>query len=381
MAFWSFTQRDHKALASSSRNTPNSNPTIPRDGEFVAALDDLLPSLLKDSAMVSIEKLPFNSPAADFGAFPYEGGVVFASSRNNSAPLRQDFEWMQQPYLDLFHVAKDSTKGWRKPELLPAAINTRYHESNFFMVPGGNQAVFTRNDFFETRQGQKHAGVILLQTYFAEMKGLEVGEITPFAWNNHEYSVGHACVSSDGSKMYLVSDMPGGQGGKDIYVSTRQGSGWSQPRNLGAPVNTLGDEMFPYLHSDGTLYFASNGHPGLGHLDIFKAKLDEPEVKIRNLGYPINSPFDDFAFLLESDGANGYLSSNRTGGMGDDDIYRFKIEGVRVEIIVRDKNAKLPIENAKIRVMDEGTGSPTISPTARAASCSRQPQIATLMAL
>lgn len=345
---------DHKGAREQFAQYAQLLPSDPRGASFVAALDDL-PSLLKDSAMVSLEILPFNSNTTDFGAFPYEGGVVFASSRNNSAPLRQDFEWMQQPYLDLFHVAEDSGKGWRKPALLPATINSRYHESNFFMVPGGTQAVFTRNDFFDHDKGKNAQGVILLQTYFAEMKGLDVGEITPFAWNNHEYSVGHACISANGREMYLVSDMPGGEGGKDIYFCTRQGTGWSQPRNIGAPVNTLGDEMFPYVHSDGTLYFASNGHPGLGNLDIFAADLTEPQPKVRNLGYPINSAYDDFAYLLHADGTGGYLSSNRPG-MGDDDIYRFKVQGVRVEVIVRDKIAKLPIENAKIRVVDEGTG-------------------------
>ncbi len=330
-------------------------PEDPRGPAFVKALEDLQ-SLLKDSAMVRIENLPYNSSSSDFGAFPYEGGIVFSSSRNNSAPLRQDFQWLDQPYLDLFHVAQDSAKGWRKPTMLPAAINTRYHESNFFVQPGTQSAYFTRNNFYKNDKGKSSQGVILLETYIAEMNGLNVGSVTPFTWNNNEYSVGHACLAADGKTLYFVSDMPGGQGGKDLYSCKKQGTGWSQPRNLGPGINTLGDEMFPFVYGDGTLFFSSNGHPGLGHLDIFATNLADSSGTVRNLGYPINTAYDDFAYMLSADGIRGYLSSNRPGGKGDDDVYSFKVEGVKVEILVRDKIAHLPIENAMIRVVDEGSG-------------------------
>ena len=163
---------------------------------------------------------------------------------------------------------------------------------------------------------------------------------TNFPYNNvKEYSLGHASLSEDGKVLYYASDMPGGKGGVDIWYSELQSDGsWGTPQNAGDAINTAGDEMFPSIHKN-TLYYSSNGHVGMGGLDIFKAVGEKGRfAKAINLGYPLNSASDDFAFVVASEDDNqtlGYLTSNRTGGAGFDDIYSFNYQKPKINIILR----------------------------------------------
>jgi hypothetical protein len=158
----------------------------------------------------------------------------------------------------------------------------------------------------------------------AELKGKKYGKAVPMAFNSDGYSTGHPAISKDGRLIVFSSDRPGGQGGSDLYMSYRNGDTWGEPENLGFRVNTAGDEMFPFLLDDGTLLFSSNGHAGLGGLDLFSAQQAEVGfVDVTNLGVPINSPQDDFSMIVTS-GGRGYFSSNRSGGKGSDDIYFFQ---------------------------------------------------------
>ena len=155
--------------------------------------------------------------------------------------------------------------------------------------------------------------------------GDQLIEAVPF--NDREYSVGHAALTADGQTLYFASDKPGGYGGVDIYKSVRDQSGnWAAPTNLGPSINTSGDEMFPFVSNDGTLYFSSNGHLGLGGLDVFSAtavSTKEGWSAPENLGFPINTNSDDFGYIIDKENKNGYFVSNRAGGKGDDDIYKF----------------------------------------------------------
>jgi outer membrane protein OmpA-like peptidoglycan-associated protein len=177
------------------------------------------------------------------------------------------------------------------------------------------------------------------------------GSMEAFEHNNKEYSVAHPSISLDGSKMYFVSDKPGGMGGTDIYVSKRKGDSWEEPVNVGASVNTSGNEMFPYIVGDSTLYFSSDGLVGLGGMDVFYINLNDSTAVARNMGYPLNTRYDDFGLICFPSQMAGYFCSNRPGGKGDDDIYLFKLhppDSITIHGIVVDADTNLPIPNAKV---------------------------------
>lgn len=328
----------------------------PRGKNFLAALKRY-DRLMADSALVEISPMPFNTEHPEFGAYPYLDGIVFASARNEGPPVIHDFNWMDEPFLNLYftHKKKDSAT-WSKPEFLKGDVNTRYHESNFSQGADSTFFFFSRNSFFDRKKGRDEGGIIKLNLYSGKIEGLKTSKILPFPYNDDNFSVTHPALSADGEVLVFVSDMPGGAGGKDLYMSHKQGAGWSKPENLRA-INTPGDEVFPFLHTDGTLYFSSDGHPGLGKLDIFSVRL-EGSRQAHNMGYPVNTPHDDFAFYLAPNNEDGFISSNRPGGMGNDDIYAIKIKKPTVEIYVWDAKDKSPIANAEVTVVagedDEG---------------------------
>jgi peptidoglycan-associated lipoprotein len=166
--------------------------------------------------------------------------------------------------------------------------------------------------------------------------------------------VAHPAISPDGATLYFVSDMPGGQGGKDIWKVTREGDKdtWGRPENLGPTINTSGDEMFPYVHSDGTLYFSSNGHIGLGGLDIFKAKQENNKWVVENMGYPINSHADDFGICFQAESEQGFFSSNREI-KGDDNIYKFSLPPLKFTLtgVVKDEKTERTLSDATVKII------------------------------
>lgn len=327
-------------------------PEDPRGANYLAALDRY-DRLLADSIRVTLdhcEELGINTPETEFGVFPYQDGLIYAAAREVGPAVVQDFNWMDDPFLNFFYLAprKDSAS-WGKPERLEGEANTRYHESNFTMADGGDAFYFTRNNYFGKQKGQNEQGIILLKIYKATIVGLETAAVEEFPYNSDQYSVTHPAISPDGESLYFVSDMPGGVGGKDLYRCRKSGNGWTQPENLTA-INTPGDEMFPFIHADGTLYFSSDGHPGLGHLDLFSVKAGSNQPL--NMGYPLNSAYDDFAIYLDRSGKEGYFASDRVGGLGKDDIYHFLLQKPTLEIFVLDSIAALPIEGATVTLYD-----------------------------
>lgn len=308
-------------------------------------------NLYRDSSRYVVTGLPFNSEASDFGAISYGGGLVFSSSRKADGFLNKDFSWLDAPFLNLLHVPRTGKEptDWGEPEPLKGDINTQFHESNFSWSTARSEIYFTRNNYFQQKKGKSTEGVILLKIYSAVMDGLDGSDVSELSFNNDEYSVGHPCLSPDGNSLYFVSDMPGGFGGRDLYVSERGGEEWGAPVNLGDRINTPGDEMFPYMHKDGTLYFSSDGQPGLGHFDIFEAS-PGASWSVKNMGSPINTGYDDFGPFIDKDKKSGYFSSNRPGGVGDDDIYHFALSGALVEVVVLDKVAQLPVEGAGVEI-------------------------------
>lgn len=273
-----------------------------------------------------VEPVYFNSEYSEFGAVVKDDEIIFTSGRNDQAIIQYEYSWKDRPYLDIYETPVEKPAIYSKADILTKGINSRFHDGPVCYSPDKQEIFLTRSSFnhgLPTYSEKKENHFML---YSAKLSDKGWGKMTELPFDSKNYSCGHPSVSADNSTLYFASDMPGGYGGSDIYYSNRIDSGWSEPVNMGKDINTEGDEMFPFISDAGELYFASNGHLGLGGLDIFMAeKKSDGKYTIVNMGYPLNSSADDFSFYLLPDGTEGYFASNRDGGKGDDDIYKFTI--------------------------------------------------------
>lgn len=340
------------------------NPFDRRARILYGGMDKVL-EIAADSMNYKIIEIPINSSASQFSpAFYKENKLVFPSSRKPPTRRRVD-TWTEESFLDLYITTRYKDGGYSEPELLSGKVNQRYHEGPLTFNEDFTEMYFTRN-FYEGRRRQLSEDRILkLEIFHAVLEGDEwdVKGQLPFA--DKEFSFGHPSLTPDGKTMYFSSDKEGGFGRGDIYVMHKNEDGsWGEPENLGEDINSEGEEAFPYIHPDGTLYFASDGRPGLGGLDIFRAVKTDDGWEVSNLGPPINSPFDDFGIIKSEDKEWGYFSSNRPGGKGTDDIYRFERRiDVFLEILVLDRLTERPIENAIVKVIDKESGEEKILET------------------
>lgn len=278
---------------------------------------------LMDSGHTRISHLSMNTEQQDFSPAYYNGKIVFTSSREKTKPVKRNWNWNGLPFLDLYVADVGPTGELESIEELHTKINKKYHEGPACFNGSGNVMMFTRNNY----SGSDEKGVKKLKLFETKKSGEDWSEALAFAYNSDSYSVGHPALSGDGKTLYFASDMPGGEGGTDIYKSVLGEDGmWSKPENLGKQINTEGNEMFPFLHAEGYLIFASNGHPGLGGLDLFIAQEQNGSFsKVLNMKSPVNSRFDDFGMCLDRQMKKGYFSSNRSTGNGSDDIYAVEI--------------------------------------------------------
>lgn len=264
--------------------------------------------LKNDSASFSVKKMPFNKNLGDFSPVYHEEGLVYASARRKGS-LNREYGWDNLAFLDLYYVKKKNGEYPKKSKLLRKSYRSSVHDGPVFYSKDGKTAFLTRN----RKEKDARRGEYIVFGIYILQKGDDGkwGELQPFHYNSKDYSVGHVALSPDENTMYFASDMPGGLGGVDIWKSEKQGGGWSKPVNLGKIINTTDNEMFPYISQDGTLYFASKGHVGLGGLDIFESrKLGDGFSHPVNLGYPLNTQYDDFG-LITLDGKTGFFSSDR----------------------------------------------------------------------
>lgn len=280
-----------------------------------------LAKIQKDEGRYNITHLSMNTEQQDFGTAYYNNQIVFTSSRSGAKGVKRTYNWNNLPFLDLYVANTDQTQ-LSEVEKFNKGLNKKMHEGPASFSKDGEFMAFTRNNY-ETRSSKES---INLKLFFAvKQADGKWSEPKSFRLNDEEYSIGHPCLSADGKTMYFVSDMPGGEGGTDIYKITKVDDNlWGKPENL-VNINTEGNEMFPFFHEkQKTLFFASNGHLGLGGLDVFLA----PEVggfsTVINAGFPLNSKADDFALIVDENMKNGYFSSNRETGKGNDDIYSFQ---------------------------------------------------------
>lgn len=297
--------------------------------------------------LYTVKNLSVNSEGSDFGGYSYFDEVLFLSTRYESLSVKREWTWDGTRFLDVFTANENNGELTETGILKP--ICSKYHEGPL-CFDGGTGLYFTRNNAGKTRFDQN--GIRNLSMFFGAVDVLGGISETLMPFCSSEYSVGHPALSPDKKTLYFASDMPGSKG-VDIYEVPVLGFGkWGTPKRVEGNVNTDGDEMFPFVASDGTLFFSSNGHVGIGGLDVFR-RMSNGEIQ--NLGEPLNSINDDFAFILKGDKRNGYVSSNRVGGKGDDDIYSIKYTGPLDIVIagtVKDDKTGENISNAYVVIKD-----------------------------
>jgi len=347
----------------------------------------------QDSATYKVDYLySLNSRQSDFSPMYYKSGLVFVSAREEGGAIKRVFMQNQTPFLDLFMFAdttelrKDNIKAMKqasgavggstfstsdkleamateekekplsKIEQFSKTLNSKYHEGPVTFFKDYKKIVFTRNNYNKGRSRTSSDGVNKLKLYIAAENGKTWGSVKELPFNSDDYSCGHPSLSPDESKLYFVSDMPGGFGGTDIYVVDYRDGNWGSPVNLGREINTEGNEMYPYVDENGNMYFSSDGHEGLGGLDVFYVEMKEgiPINDVKNLGTPINSEKDDFGLITNGTRSSGYFSSNRKRGYGDDNLYSFRHGCRQLNLLVYDAESKKPLEAVDVRMLKNG---------------------------
>lgn len=289
---------------------------------------------LKDKIKrIEVKEVDGNTRFTDMTAAYYNDRLVFSSAKDSFSMVRNNFEWNDQPFLNLFETKPNPKSDFSGSIPFSTKLNTRVHEGPVIFTSDYKTIYFTRNGHISGKKNKSPNGVNNLQIFISSFDGKEWSEPVSFQYNSDTYSVGHPALSPDNKTLYFVSNMPGGFGETDIYKSEMLNGRWSKPVNLGETINTEGKEMFPFVDKEGIFYFSSNGHQGIAGLDIYAANLVENDkYLVTNLGSPINSSFDDFGFILNTDSLSGYFTSNRTGGAGDDDIYAFAVDGIELKV-------------------------------------------------
>lgn len=316
--------------------------------------------LSKQQDQLDVEALNFNSVFSDIGPAFYRDGLVFGSVR---APQKSAPNQIVNPFYDLYYARMtDGHFKFDEPESFSSRINSRVHEAIVTFSPDGSMIYFTRNQGTDNEHSSARATGLEI-VYAVSEDGNRWGELQLMPFNSPKYSIAHPALSDDGKRLFFSSDMPGGFGGKDIYLTEWKDEHWNTPVNLGPLVNTEGDEMFPFYHASGKLYFSSDGQVGLGGQDIFTT---EPNIagvwaNIENVGGPINTEWDDYGIIVSKDDSYGYFTSNRPGGIGKDDIYGFQPIGLAQEEEPEEIVAEVPRADQNkvvihIQVIDAATG-------------------------
>ncbi len=314
----------------------------------------------KPTRFVVEEEVVLNSPALDFAPAMMDkkdNVILFTSSREGSSGNKVD-ERSGENFSDLYQSARDKKGKWGEPLPLDISINTEANEGSAKLNAKRNTMYFTRCEF----EKKKTLGCDIYKANFVGGKFSEVAKINLKAEGEEAITVGHPTVNKTENLLVFAADYPGGQGGKDLWmiVYDKKAKEWSKPQNLGPKINTEKDESNPFLAETGELYFSSNGHTGMGGLDIFKAA-EVGENKwgdVENMKAPINSPKDDYGMYF-TDSDKGFFSSNRVGGRGKDDIYSFFYPPIMFVLkgTVYDKDSKKGVPGATVKVTGNDGGS------------------------
>lgn len=325
-------------------------PNDPRSKEFINN-SDYLSKISNKEKLFDLKKLSINSEKSDFGAIQYNDVLYFASSRNES---RKIYGWNNEPFLDLYRSNYNEKEATYSEPIPISELNSIYHEGPLTMTQDGKTVYFSSESFneklFEKNKSKKiRLGQVNL--YKATDNNGKWTNITPLAFNSKSYSVSNPSVTRDGKTLYFASNMPGTLGGLDLWkVSVNDDGSFGVPENLGDKVNTSQDESFPFISDEGILYFSSKGLTGLGGFDIFSINLNKDEAAY-NLGKPVNSEKDDFAFTFNKKNKLGFISSNRNG---KDQIYSSipVIPNGQIHVVVSNSVNDAPLTNARVVILD-----------------------------
>ncbi len=326
--------------------------------------------LLKSEAKFIVKPLKgFNTKYSEFGAIMHEGQVYYASARSEGS---KKYGWNKEPYLDIYMSDYDApTNTLTNESILGSEINTKYNEGTVSFSKDGKTMYFSgesldRNaGFFDKKLKKDATGKSTINIYSATLVDGAWGNVIILPFNTENINASGPAVSTDGKRLYFSSDMDGTIGGSDIwYVTINGGNSYGEPVNLGKNINTEGQEFFPYISSKNTLYFSSNGHSGLGMLDVFATKINgNTYEKVRNLGSPINSNRDDFSYTVDESSKKGFFASNRKGGSGSDDIYAFEqiipICDVTLTVQIVDVKTDKPLTMTSVVIFDENNNKVT----------------------
>jgi outer membrane protein OmpA-like peptidoglycan-associated protein len=354
--------------------------------KMAASCDTAMAWMQRSKAFEVQKHDKLNSEGADFSPVKIQDGLLFASDRlmvdNKKQTERSN--WSGNGYIQLYLAKATSDSTYAAPVPLPSSVNTAYHNGPATFLEKEQTLYFTRTQVVKRRAGHTNPDPTSWfkgsdnrthtnrhGIYTAVRKGEKWEKVQPFIYNNtDEFSIGHPAITPDGQVLYFASDMPGGLGETDIYYSERQPDGtWGKPVNAGNVINTSGRESFVSVGEDGSLYFSSDGHLGMGGLDIFKTVgAHKAWTKAQNLQYPLNTSQDDFGILTDSTGTKGMLSSGRLGQNGFDDIFTFEKYNVpctligkaieRFAIAGTSRKKEEPVEEVLLQLIEEGKSTP-----------------------
>lgn len=301
-----------------------------------------------------------NSSSTDYSPVFFQNGLVYVSSRNKNGPRDQKTD---ETFSELYFSPFDPNGDPSTPQAFSMEMNSILHEGPVTFSRDWNSIFFTRNNMHKGAAKAGRNKVVHLKIYEATRDKVDWSNLKELPFNSENYSCMHPSLSADGKKLYFSSNMPGGFGGYDLYFSEREKNGWSAPKNLGPQINTPKNDVFPFSHCGGDFFFSSDGHEGIGGLDIYVAHLVEnASYEVENLGKQFNTANDELGFILNDQGSRGFFSSDRPNGLGKDDIYMFTIESGmqglekpesrQVKVLVTDAETGLPLKGVAVRVLE-----------------------------
>lgn len=299
----------------------------------------------KDSGSIQVRSLSINSEHMEFSPVYYNEGILFLSNQHTT-DVKNAMNWSAEEYVNIYYTEEKEDGSMQDPIVYDDGLGSSFH-SGPLVFYGSNKVIFTRTGVLNKKTAASH-----LELYEAEYDSLEERwvNVTPLPFNSEKYSVSHPAIKKNGEVLIFASNMPGGIGKTDLYRSRKVAGQWGAPENLGAGINSEGDDMFPYFITENEMVFASDGHGGLGDLDLFRINLSEEPQIIENLGYPFSSPQADFGYVSNDLGTTGYFTSNRKNKGLDDDIYHFVVNWEKVQVKVVDKASGIPLSESKLEL-------------------------------
>jgi outer membrane protein OmpA-like peptidoglycan-associated protein len=333
------------------------NQLRPGDSRALSHLKDRFyyKDLFADTARYKMKKLAINNSNPVIGMTLFEDEQVLISAVN----LEKNKNIEESPFLDVYQCKLNDSHEFVQPKMLDKKVNSKYHDGPVFYSFAERKLYITRTNIKNGKPVRDKNGNVNLKLYAASFENGNWSSAQELKMNDDNFSTGHASISPDGQTMYFVSTKVDGFGGSDIYQCFKTTNGWSDPINLGPNINTAGNEMFPFIDQNGMLYFSSDGHAGLGGLDIFRSeRKNEIWTSAINMGAPVNSVMDDFALVYDSENDDGYFCSNR-GGKGDDDLYSYKhvnIERMTITGLIHAAQPEISLAGERIRIKNTNSG-------------------------